>query len=1119
MNGRSNKWLPLAVVSTALGFGGMVTQAQAQVAPMPYTEVDMLFDSGEVANNDVVKGAGGDMLPAVIWSQVVVMPNASWSRLFFGQVMLSGTERNSSDSFVRITSLIDGADQVLNARTMEQWGLSSARFVGGQVLVELLAYPGTGPNRIQINSGWAGDLEPAATPESQCGPTDDRVASTDDRVGRVSPIGCTAWLIDTASESCMVSAGHCPGHASWTTSEIIEFQVPLSNANTTTNPSDPDDQYPIDYASIQFEDAGYGNDWMYFGTFSNANTGLTPLAAQGAAFTLPTTQLAPNNQTLRITGFGTDTGTANQTQQTDTGTYDFLNGETVNYDDVDTEGGNSGGPVYLDDPSQRVIAIHTNGGCMNPALGNTNRGCRIDDVNFQAAVNDPQGVCDPFGSDCPGSGDCFTANGTPGCDDGTCCDTVCAVDPFCCTNQWDTQCANEAQSLCADCTGDAIIESLGTGLGPFAIIGENGVSSWTAAGVTVPQAYELECLTFRLNYIPGAANQVGNGDARVSIWTGAGGPATEIMALSAPLIQQGLDEFTFLPPSSLVMVPGETYWVLLQNDGPTGSYIAYSAPSGSVGVGTIVGGSLRRMTMTGRPCPADVILDSLGTGLGNFFIIGQGGSSIRTVAGVQVPVPYAMECLTFRFNYIPGSGNQVGNGNARVSVWTGAGSPTTEIMVLNATALQAGLGEFTFLPPSPLVMFPGETYWLRLQNQGATGSYIGYFGDPPTGIGTYIPGDSGLGARFTLTANQDSWPNDDCANAIPVLGGSSTPFNTAGATTEGGQESCGTLQSDLFYTYTATATGQLTVSACDAGIGRAIAVYDGCGCTLAPFSAIACADDGCSLGPLVQVPVTAGNCYLIRVGASIIGEGSGTLNVSLDAAPANDSCIGAIEVFEGLTPFDNTSATDSNAAASCGPIESDLYFYYTATGTGDLTVQTCTTTFASVWAAYDGCGCPVGTEIACPINGFCFDTFPVIEGNCYLIRVGSDPGFGGGVGTGDLDISLAVETPCGDPGAGSCLEPNGTPGCDDSDCCTLVCDSDAYCCDNLWDQICADAAIAMCGLNNCPCDVVVDGMVNVQDLLFVLAQWGTPNGDCNMDGTTNVLDVLALLGAWGPCPI
>jgi hypothetical protein len=53
----------------------------------------------------------------------------------------------------------------------------------------------------------------------------------------------------------------------------------------------------------------------------------------------------------------------------------------------------------------------------------------------------------------------------------------------------------------------------------------------------------------------------------------------------------------------------------------------------------------------------------------------------------------------------------------------------------------------------------------------------------------------------------------------------------------------------------------------------------------------------------------------------------------------------------------------------------------------------------------------------------------------------------------------------------------------------------------------------------CPEDINSDGVVNVLDLLAVLAAWGAAGGpeDINNDGTVNVLDLLLVLGAWGPC--
>lgn len=61
----------------------------------------------------------------------------------------------------------------------------------------------------------------------------------------------------------------------------------------------------------------------------------------------------------------------------------------------------------------------------------------------------------------PTAGDCCVANGSIGCSDAVCCETVCAEDPFCCEVDWDENCAthgfgksgNGAADLCPDLCG------------------------------------------------------------------------------------------------------------------------------------------------------------------------------------------------------------------------------------------------------------------------------------------------------------------------------------------------------------------------------------------------------------------------------------------------------------------------------------------------------------------------------------------------------------------------------------------------------------------------------------------------------------------------------------------
>lgn len=50
-------------------------------------------------------------------------------------------------------------------------------------------------------------------------------------------------------------------------------------------------------------------------------------------------------------------------------------------------------------------------------------------------------------------------------------------------------------------------------------------------------------------------------------------------------------------------------------------------------------------------------------------------------------------------------------------------------------------------------------------------------------------------------------------------------------------------------------------------------------------------------------------------------------------------------------------------------------------------------------------------------------------------------------------------------------------------------------------------------------DIVIDGTINVTDLLNVIANWNQPGGpaDVNYDGIVNVADLLIVIGSWGPC--
>ena len=369
----------LLVGCIAIFLMATLTTASIDAQTFPSNTVKLKNDSGDHFNR-------GDS-PAVVWTEVIKVPKAKWLRLEFDRIVLAHDPDGNTSSTLRITSLKDRSVQNLDAKTAAQWQKTSAYFNGNAVKIELIAYPNGRLNRIKLASAQAGEV-PVRGERSICDDIDDRALSNDPRVGRTVPGGCTAWLFNDERD-CMLTAGHCASSTS-----VIEFNVPISNSDGSYNHPGPEDQYPVDPASMQFENAGVGSDWCYFGCFENSNTGLTAFEAQGSSFALELPQPVNASDIIRITGYGTTSapvdGSLNGSQKTHIGPHNSFSGEALTYR-TDTTGGNSGSPVILDN-NGTAIGIHTHGGCSNGG-GGANSGTGANDANWQAALANPLGVC------------------------------------------------------------------------------------------------------------------------------------------------------------------------------------------------------------------------------------------------------------------------------------------------------------------------------------------------------------------------------------------------------------------------------------------------------------------------------------------------------------------------------------------------------------------------------------------------------------------------------------------------------------------------------------------------------------------------------------------------------
>ncbi len=313
-------------------------------------------------------------------------------------------------SYLEVSSLQDGAREVLTAGTLKEYGPYSSFFNGDAVKVRLVAGPKTRGNTFGIKSvGWglsAGTVTPA--PMTLCGP-DNRVLSKDKRVARALirmgsyyAVG-SAWLINPAD--CFATAGHVLG-AKNLTRLTVQFNVPLSSSSGGMRFPSPKDQYVwAGAAKAAFENGGPGRDWGVFLTLKNSQTGKYAGQVQGDYFRFDNTP-TPSTK-MRITGYGTDSTprTYNLVQQTDTGPLYRVYGSRIMYR-VDTMGGDSGAPVIVA-ATKKAVGVHTHGGCTYS--GGYNTGTLASYAPFAAARKKLGGVVNPgsytlFGSGCKGTG-------------------------------------------------------------------------------------------------------------------------------------------------------------------------------------------------------------------------------------------------------------------------------------------------------------------------------------------------------------------------------------------------------------------------------------------------------------------------------------------------------------------------------------------------------------------------------------------------------------------------------------------------------------------------------------------------------------------------------------------
>lgn len=250
---------------------------------------------------------------------VISIDHAPWI-----QLDLSGSELAAGAT---ITIIGDSATQVIAAADLASNSFSAV-FDGSSVEVELSSSGkvrgGGETSRVEVSNVNVGLCKDELVGESICGTTDDRVASTDVRMGRYNG-GCTAWLI---SEDAYITAGHC---GTPTSSTRIHFVFGTGSAA-------PEDQYSVDVSTYQGVNGGVGNDWGAGRFLPNSITGKLPGVRQSEKcgtpgcgwFNLGTVPSTTSGNNIRITGYGT-AAVASQSQKTHVGALTTIGSTYLRY--------------------------------------------------------------------------------------------------------------------------------------------------------------------------------------------------------------------------------------------------------------------------------------------------------------------------------------------------------------------------------------------------------------------------------------------------------------------------------------------------------------------------------------------------------------------------------------------------------------------------------------------------------------------------------------------------------------------------------------------------------------------------------------------------------------------
>jgi hypothetical protein len=267
-------------------------------------------------------------------------------------------------------------------------------------------------------------------------------------------------------------------------------------------------------------------------------------------------------------------------------------------------------------------------------------------------------------------------------------------------------------------------------------------------------------------------------------------------------------------------------------------------------------------------------------------------------------------------------------------------------------------------------------------------------------------------ASVCITGSAFAQGGDDCTVPTPLSAFGTVGFDTTAATTSdfNGGGACdngsGTINQDLFWAFTAPATGDYQFDTDGSTFDTKISVHFGGDC--AATCAVYDDDAGAGLQSLAQLNgVTAGDVLLIQVGGFGGGNGTGLLNITQIVDPCsssaddsfedNDSCLTAVPLalgsYSGL--FVTTGDQD--------------YFRVTVPANEILTATVTNTSGPSTDVAIYDASCMA--LVTGGFNGNDFSTVGATTATDLIVGVVVDPSATANCTTYDLELSAAPD-PC-----------------------------------------------------------------------------------------------------------